>query len=117
MRQPISLLEEWVRLIKDPDETWTLFNIDKKSNAVVHYQYNVVLVNGSKLTKKVFLKFENNRLKLMEKHIGIDYISSPQEVEGGSKLTFISIFLSLVAIEFFLVSVNSSSCQVSVLPS
>jgi membrane protease YdiL (CAAX protease family) len=94
--------DDWIRLVKDPKETWTLFNLDKVNDREVLYQYNVVESEINHVTKNVFLRFQNGQLISMEKKIGIGFIKNQSPQEAPNEKHYVSIFLSLVAASIFI---------------
>jgi membrane protease YdiL (CAAX protease family) len=96
---PPMSFEEWIRLVKDPEETWTVFNVLPSQNGIVDYEYNVVH-DSSGLTKKAFIKFRNNQLISFNKQIGINYISAKPAKPPTKYKDIASIALSIILFSF-----------------
>jgi len=91
--------DEWVRLIKDPQETWTVFDIAPMKNGVLRYEYNIAH-DSSGLTKKALITFKNNQLIHFKKLISINYLDSIQAENNRKNFDVLSIGLSIILIVF-----------------
>lgn len=96
--------DEWIRLMKDSQETWTVFDVISQENGRVVYVYNIAN-HFSQLTKRAIVTFQNNQLTNFEKEIGINYATSTSNESKKNNFDYVSILLSmglLLLIFFFI---------------
>lgn len=94
--------QEWVRRIKPPEETWTIFNATPNNQGGAEYQYTVPQEYGSKILKTVFMKFQNNQLVQFKKEIKPIGLTDAEKTTEKKPIDASSIVLSIVLILLFI---------------
>ena len=86
--------DDWVRRVKKPDETWTLFNIKPFDNGTIQYQYTIEKELSSPIQRSAHLTFQNNQLIHFKKQT--DVIAGANKLEPAKKrFDLVSVALSI----------------------